>query len=114
MGATDEDVARLSAEEDEAQTVRVFPENAEAVKVYSRCQWSVEVAGMSGQAIYTGITAQEIEAACRLLRIPAGRWEEVSQGVRIMANAAGPVLNKKAKGNGGTDDDFQHAARGHA
>lgn len=102
----------MSAEEDEAYTVRVFPENMQAVKVYCRCQWEVEVAGMSGTIVHKGITAQEIEAACRLLRIPPGRWEEVSQGVRVMANAAGPILNKR-KGGGSSDDEFRKAARGH-
>lgn len=102
------------AEEDEAHTVRVFPENMETVKAYGRCQWEIEVAGMSGTIIYKGIAAQEIESACRLLRIPPGRWEEVSQGVRVMANAAGPVLNRKNRGGGGNDDDFHRTARARA
>lgn len=114
QGATDDDVAKLSAEEDEAETVRVLPCNMETVRVYCRCAWDVEVAPMSGTIIHKGITAQEIEAACNLLRVPEDRRGEVSEGVRIMANAAGPILNKKSGKGSGSDDDFQHAARGHA
>lgn len=112
MGADEETVAKWKADEAKAQRVEVLTENVETVAVYSRCQWTVISAGMAGAVIETGISAQEIEAACRLMQIPPGRWAAIAEGVRIMANAAAPIRNKRDKGGGWSDDTFaSHVGR---
>ena len=113
QGADEETVARWLAEDTKANTVQVLRENAETVKVYCRCAWTVIAAGMPAVLVETGISATEIEAACRLLDIPPGRWAEIAEGVRIMANTAGPIRNKR-KGRSSGDDDFASMARAHA
>jgi len=38
-------------------------------------------------AKYGGISSIEIDAACRLLQMPATEWPTISQGVRVMSLA---------------------------
>lgn len=108
-----EDVVEAQlAKDDKANTIEVLSEHMEIVKVYCLCQWTVVGVGISGVA-ETGISAQEIEAACNLAKVPDGRRDEVAGGVRIMANAAGPIRNRK-KGRSSADDTFANAAAAHA
>jgi Phage related hypothetical protein (DUF1799) len=74
--------------------IKVLHKNVETVRVYLKCAWTVAV-GMSG-AVFVGITAQEIAAACHLAGVPRSRRESVADGIRIMQSKAGPLLNKKA------------------
>ena len=45
--------------------------------------------------VWQGISASEIDAACRLLRVPLAKRQEVMVGVRLMAHAAAAVLNDR-------------------
>lgn len=73
---------------------RIWPENWPTVNVFLSCQWTLLIS-MQG-AHYQGISAQEIEAGCRLHRVPRAQRPEVLAGVRMMAAAAAPILNEKA------------------
>jgi hypothetical protein len=112
QGFDEETVAAELARDRKSNTIDVLSEHMEIVAVYCNCQWTAVSVGMSGVA-ETGIAAQEIESALRLLCIPTGRWAEIAQGVRIMANAAGPIRNKR-KGKTSADDSFANAAAAHA
>lgn len=70
----------------------VWPENWPAAQVFERCEWTVHV-GMS-KPYYQGISPSEIESVCRLMRIPVADWTYVLDSVRLMANAAAPILNE--------------------
>ncbi|WP_296280547.1 DUF1799 domain-containing protein [Pseudoxanthomonas sp.] len=85
---SDEDQA-----EDQVIEVEVLEDNWSTVEVFGRCQpnWIVGLGGAS----YAGITATEIEAACRLLQIPTAQWPDISQGVRVMALASAEEYRQK-------------------
>lgn len=78
---------------DQDVEVDVLFDNWDTVAVFGRCQpnWIVGLGGAS----YAGISATEIEAACRLLQIPPADWPVVSQGVRVMALASADAIRKK-------------------
>lgn len=44
---------------------------------------------------FEGIPAQEILANCVLMKVPRAEWPNVRIGIRIMVNAAKPILNAK-------------------
>lgn len=61
--------------------------------MFQSCQWIV-LAGFE-RAHWMGISAQEIDAVCRLQNVPRAEWPDVLLGVRMMAGAAAAVLNEK-------------------
>jgi hypothetical protein len=52
------------------------------------------LAGFGG-AHHQGIANAEVIATCMALHVPRPEWGEVLMGVRVMVNAARPVLNEK-------------------
>lgn len=89
--------AELEIERDEIRRAlepgRIWPENWQVAQVFLACRW-ILVLGFGG-AYWQGISAQEIDAACRLRCVPRAKWPEVLDGVRIMESAAQPILNEK-------------------
>lgn len=81
----------------------VLPDNELALAIYRECQFTVEI-GMGG-AVFVGISATELEGALRLSQVPASLWDDVKWRVRVMENAARPVLNraKPKRGKRGND-----------
>ncbi len=77
--------------------IEVLEENWTAVGVYARCQLSVvAVSGMTGgRLVYLGVTAQETEAAARMLKVPRREWPDVLGRVRVMSAAAAEYLNNR-------------------
>jgi hypothetical protein len=53
--------------------------------------WMASLAG----AFALGITALEIDAACRLKKVSSKRWPEVSEHVDEMGRIAAEELNKR-------------------
>jgi hypothetical protein len=80
------------AERAEADTVEVLAANWDAVQVFQRCGWQVVSAGMTGQPIYVGVLAQEIQAVTRALRVRFS--DELLDDVRAIAAAVREVWNK--------------------
>lgn len=78
--------------------IEVLEENWTAVSVYARCQSTViAVAGMNGgRLVHLGVSAQEAEAAVRLLRVPRREWPDVLARVQVMSAAAANHLNRRA------------------
>jgi hypothetical protein len=76
----------------------LWPENAEAFAVFTRCKWQRDViTGMDGgQVLYSGIDASEIRATCELLGVPAERWPAVLSGVRTAEAVVLPILNDRS------------------
>ncbi|MBN8885903.1 MAG: DUF1799 domain-containing protein [Rudaea sp.] len=70
----------------------VWPENWPAAQVFERCEWTVHI-GMS-KPYFQDISSREIESVCRLMRIPVADRAFVLDSVRLMANAAAPILNE--------------------
>lgn len=68
----------------------VWKENWPSVQVFTRCTWTKILAG--DRLIPTGIESTEIEAVCRLRRIPPKRWPGIVDDVRLMESIAGPAL----------------------
>lgn len=71
----------------------IWPENWLTANVFLTCRWTL-VVGM-GSAYWQGISAQEIEAACRLHRVPRAEVLDVLRGIHHMESAAQPILNEK-------------------
>jgi hypothetical protein len=71
------------AARNEGEEIEVLAENWAAVQVYHRCQPLI-VAGAGG-AMFLGVSAQEIESACRLLGVRARR--SLSDKVQFLAHA---------------------------
>lgn len=76
-----------------AEPGRIWPECWAAANVFLACRWEL-LPNFGGPPVWLGIAAAEIEAACRLHRIPPRERTEVSTLVRAMASAARPVLNE--------------------
>lgn len=75
--------------------IEVLEENWTAVSVYARCQSTVVgLSGVSGvRLLHLGVSAQEAEAAVRMLRVPRREWPDVLQRVQVMSAAAANHLN---------------------
>ncbi|WP_411832328.1 DUF1799 domain-containing protein [Pseudoxanthomonas mexicana] len=73
--------------------VEVLDDNWDTVAVFGQCQpsWLVGLGGAS----YAGISATEVEAACRLLQIPPMQWPDISQGIRVMSLASAEEYRQK-------------------
>lgn len=73
--------------------MEVLEENWQAVHVFMLCKqsWAVGLAG----AFALGITALEIDAACRLKRVSSNRWPKTSEYVDEMGRIAAEELNKR-------------------
>ena len=76
---------------------RVWAVNWTIACVFLDCRWTL-VLGIGG-AYYQGISAREIDAACRLHTVRRSERQAVLQGVRVMEAAAQPILNER-KTNG--------------
>jgi len=72
----------------------IWRENWVTAGVFLSCRWAR--AGMGGE-IPVGIDAQEIAAACVLMRVPRAEWPSVFAGVRLMSDAAKPKLLDRIK-----------------
>ncbi|KAB2901283.1 MAG: hypothetical protein F9K31_02540 [Dokdonella sp.] len=72
----------------------VWPQCWIAAQVFELCQWIV-LPRFGATPLYQGIGTQEIEAACRVLGVPRADRAETVAWVRMMANAAAPVLNER-------------------
>lgn len=77
-----------------AEPGKVWPECWTASQVFLACEWSY-IPTFAGPPFRLGIANVEIDAVCRLHRIPPRDRREVAYLVRAMANAAAPVLNEK-------------------
>lgn len=77
----------------DAIEIEVLEENWDAVQVFLRCTqlYSTSMAG----ACALGLTAMEIEAACRLCTVPRSTWPEVSMDVLHMGRIAAEALNRR-------------------
>ena len=76
--------------------VRVWACNRLPVDVFCLCQESALPAGLDG-VLWQGIAAQEIHAACTLLRIPRHRWPAIAADVRYMGECVARERNRRAK-----------------
>lgn len=87
------------AQEDEACTaareVEVLPCNWWPVQVYLRCQPTL-LAGMGG-AVILGVSAQEVRAACSLLRVPPREWPDTVDGAQALAGMVAKIENERAE-----------------
>lgn len=72
----------------------IWPEGWVAAQVFSACSWTL-LPSFAGPPRWVGIGSQEIEAVCRMHRVPVRDRQEVTMLVRMMANAAAPVLNER-------------------
>lgn len=75
--------------------VEVLAGNWHAVQVYLRCQQTM-LAGMSG-AVLVGVSASEVMACARMLRVPERRWPAVIDGAQLLGSLIAKVENDKAK-----------------
>lgn len=64
--------------------------------MFRSCTLAAIGAGMGG-LVWLGVQAQEVRAACALLRIPRARWPDVSADVRFMADVVCGDRNRKAQ-----------------
>jgi hypothetical protein len=71
----------------------VLDENWEAVHVFLLCTqgWAVSLAG----AHALGLSALEVDAACRLRRVPMKQRPTVSEQVMEMGRVAAEELNRR-------------------
>ncbi|HEY0916319.1 MAG TPA: DUF1799 domain-containing protein [Solimonas sp.] len=71
----------------------MLEENWDAVRVFQLCR-QTWLAGFGG-AFALGFTALELEAACRLAAIDAGRFPQIAAQVRDMGDVAANTLNER-------------------
>ncbi len=103
QGADPDAVAQFLAESEQSDDERedddfvVWPENAEAFQVFTLCHWQrTVVPGLEQtQIIFDGIAGAEIESVFNMLGVPAERKPTVLSTVRVMVNAALPLLNNR-------------------
>lgn len=91
FGAGEEVLARWR-DEDGSSEIEVIERNWVVVETYCACTWTMAGGGMGGFR-FIGISAEEIKAAASLLGVRRPDWRRVLRGVRVMANAAAPLLN---------------------
>lgn len=72
-----------------------LPVNRVAVQVYRACQWTV--VGTMADVYHVGISGQEVRSVVELHRIEPECWPDVSERVRVMVDAARPLLNFREK-----------------
>lgn len=70
----------------------VWPDLRDAVRVCQRCVQAT-TGGMA--LIWHGIASAELEAALRLMGLPAERWPEVSADVAEMGRIAADGFNRR-------------------
>lgn len=77
--------------ESNIETVDVLEENWDTVQVFMQCrpQW---LTGFHAP-VYAGVTAQELEAALRLLQIPSTDHPDVISGIRVMVEETKSLHN---------------------
>lgn len=85
----------LGVAADGPTVVEVLACNWRTVQVYQACAWSKApvFTGKTLRWIHEGIAAAEIMAAMRGLGVPRAARQRVFEGIRVMVNAAAPVLN---------------------
>ena len=64
------------------------------VMVYMRCQQTM-LAGMSG-AVFLGVSASEVMASARMLRVRPPEWPELIDSVQMLASMVAKIENDKA------------------
>lgn len=98
MGAPPDVVAEEVRKECEAATVEVHADNATTVLAFTtlRTQWRL-VAGMVRVA-HIGLDYGAIPPVLELLGVPADERADVFEGLRVMEQAALPILNEKPTG----------------
>lgn len=69
-------------------------EGWEAAQVYQLCTWTY--VGLMHALMPVGISTDEIQSVCQMLRVPRDRWPSVLYAVQLMASAARPVLQRAA------------------
>ena len=74
-------------------TIEVLECNWTAVQTYLRCQLTV-VSGMAGVVI-CGVSASEVMASARMLRVPVREWPEVIDAVQLLAGMVAKIENEK-------------------
>lgn len=74
--------------------MEVWSCNLTAVETWERCQPSI-VGGMG--AIWQGVSALEVEAACRLGRVPKRERTDVVDDVQFMARVVAARHNRNAQ-----------------
>jgi len=79
----------------DATEIEVLPPNWHGVTVYMRCQQTV-LAGMGGGAMM-GVSAQEVLAAARMLRVPVAEWPNCIDAAQELAGMVAKIENDRAK-----------------
>ncbi|WP_430391070.1 hypothetical protein [Dyella sp. 20L07] len=75
------------------EVVEVLHCNLATVHTYECCQLTY-LAGMSG-AICTGVSALEVHAALQIRGERREQWQDIGEGVQLMARAAAEIINRK-------------------
>jgi hypothetical protein len=81
-------------EDDEG--LEVWPENWQAVSIFSRLQTQWAVGGMSGRLV--GLRYEAIEPVCRLSGVKKRHRPALFDALRVMEEAAMAVLNARKGG----------------
>jgi hypothetical protein len=76
----------------ESKDISVMEDNWNAVQVYSRCLWQIQLGTMGG-VCYIGIETSEIVSVANALKIEVN--EDLLDCIRILQNAAQRVYNAK-------------------
>jgi len=73
----------------------ILPENEQAIRVFCALQtsWNL-IIGMSG-CVKTGINYCALHSVLQMMCIPSKAWPELLNDIRIMEQAALPLLNTK-------------------
>jgi hypothetical protein len=97
VGMSPEQIEAYRASRVERQTetaaIDVLFDNWDAVQVFQRCGWQMLAPGM-GKPVYVGISALEIQAVARALRVRLD--EELLDAVRLIAATVREVWNRRS------------------
>lgn len=82
--------------DDEDEVVKVWPENADAVNVFVRCDWERQAIsdGHTSRLLPVGINGAEIRNVAELLAVPRDRWPRLLDDVRRMVSTVLPALQR--------------------
>lgn len=94
-GATEAQLASLTARQQSAPHLELFPENVEVWRLWTALgtQWRVGV-GMGG-VVWTGLDYSVLDFAMRMHRIGPDRQPEMFDLIRLMEREAAPLLNDR-------------------
>lgn len=81
---------------DEDEVVHVWPENADAVNVFARCDWARQAIsdGRTSRLVPVGIAAAEMRTVADMLGVTRERWPRLLDDVRHMVSTVLPALQR--------------------